>query len=332
VKKILVCRIGAFGDVCMALPVVQALTEHYEVHWLIRRGHDAVLPLFPVVRCRPVVFASAASRDLAELSARLAGERYDALLDFSNWRVVARLAERLKEIPVRAIAYDRTHRFVLQRIRNALPWLRPFNQVVELGDAVHRVTKWQQLVKHALGPELSLGWPLAPVKLPDGALRVFLHPHASKPDKVWPIERFAAVVARLGERMPTTRLVNHGRARKQEAAEKLVERLRAGGSEASLVPFDPSLFGLRHALETVHVAFGSDSGPVHLASLLGVPTVVLYGPASPAEVAPLWRTVAVEARGRRAVVSAITPAMAMDGVSRLFDLFFDRREPSSSAH
>jgi len=116
-KKILVCRIGAFGDICMTLPVVHSLSAQFEVHWLIRQGHAAILRLFPEVKCQPVIFEPGDSQNnLPRLVSQLASAEFDALLDFSNWDIVARLASRLKRIPLRAIAYDSTRRLVLQRI------------------------------------------------------------------------------------------------------------------------------------------------------------------------------------------------------------------------
>jgi ADP-heptose:LPS heptosyltransferase len=322
-KKILICRIGAFGDVCMTLPVVHSLSEHFEVHWLIRQSHAAILRLFPEVKCRPVMFSSQEPRGLIS---QLAAAKYDALLDFSNWAIVGDLASRLKSIPVRAIAYDSSHRLLLQRIKYALPWFKPFNKVVRIDGAVHRVFKWQQLIKATLGYTLSVHWPLEPVKLPGQSVRIFVHPHASKPNKLWPIDNFVAVLSHLAEQKTTQCFINEGNSREKTTAEELGFKLREKGLDVTFVPFDSSFLKLREALKQVDFALGPDSGPMHFASLTGVPSVVVYGPYSPTEVAPLWRTVAVTPPGGPGHIRSITPAMALDGISKLFSLLFDRSD------
>jgi ADP-heptose:LPS heptosyltransferase len=317
-KKVLVCRIGAFGDVCMALPVVHSLSAHVEVHWLIREGHDAILNLFPEVECRRVLYSSSGRESLI---ATLASAEYDALLDFSNWPVVGDLARSLKRIPIRAIAYDGHTRLPLQRVKYALPWLRPFNRVVEIDAAVHRAVKWQRLVKASLGVDLSIGWPLAPLRPLDGPLRVFVHPHASKPRKLWPSERYLAVLRQLAEEREIHCSLNQGRGAESRISEELEAGLRSAGIGVTQVPLDPTFAGLRDALRSVHVAFGADSGPMHFASLLGVPGVVVYGPSRPSEVAPLWRAVTVAPRTGPGSIRSVTPAMVVDGFRRLLGLW-----------
>jgi ADP-heptose:LPS heptosyltransferase len=322
-KKILVCRIGAFGDICMTLPVVHSLSARFEVHWLIRQGHDAILKLFPQVKCHPVIFG-AGPNVLSGLVSRLGAAQYDALLDFSNWEIIGRLASQLKGIPLRATAYDSTRRLVFQRMKNGLPWFKPFNKVVEIEGAVHRVFKWQQLIKASLGCTLSIHWPLEPVRIPEESVRIFVHPHASKPSKLWSLDNMVAVLAQVGERKTTHCFINEGHPGEKKAAEELGSRLRRAGLRVTSVAFDSSFVGLREALQQVHFALGLDSGPMHFASLLGVPTVVVYGPYSPTEVAPLWRTVAVTPPQGSGSTRKITPAMAFDGISKLFSLVFDR--------
>jgi ADP-heptose:LPS heptosyltransferase len=312
-KKILACRTGAFGDVCMILPLIDALSAHADVHWLIRRGNDAVLKLFPEVRCTPVLFDGALTRSLV---GRLDATGYDALLDFSNWDIIARLARRLKSIPLRATAYDQTRFLLRQKVRNSLPWLRPFNHSVRINGRVHRMVKWQTLVQRTFGWAVPLRWTLNPVRRPESTLHIFVHPHASKASKQWPIERFTTVLTELAGERTIRCLVNAGRGGEAEAADRLSAQVRSAGVEAEIVPFDPSLLGLRKAIGDVHVAFGSDSGPLHFAALFGVPSVVVFGPYAPTEVAPLWRSVAA-APAPGGTARDVSPAAALAAIHEL---------------
>src|SRR5258708_4724514 len=103
--KVLVIRLGAMGDVCMTLPVVVALQQHCEVHWLVRKAYAGIPRLFPSVRCRLLPVAPRQRFSDAVVS-RLRHERYAAVLDFSHWPMVADLVRRLPDIPIRAITHD----------------------------------------------------------------------------------------------------------------------------------------------------------------------------------------------------------------------------------
>lgn len=314
-KRVLVCRTGAFGDICMAMPVVHALASQCEVHWLIRRGHTALLRLFPEVKCHPVIFEAGQGGTFpADLIQMLVAAQYDALLDFSNWDIIASLASRVKSIPVRAIAYDDTRMLLYQRLKNALPWFKPFNKVVKIDGKVHRVVKWQELIRASLGYTLSIDWPLPPIRSIEEPVRLLVQPHSSKANKRWSIDNFVTALASVAERKVIHCFINEGHAGERSASEELGSRLRQAGLSATIVPFDASFIALKNALAQAHAAVGSDSGPMHLAALLGVPTVVIYGPYTPVEIAPLWRSVAVTPPGGRGVASDVTPVMVSGAV------------------
>jgi ADP-heptose:LPS heptosyltransferase len=223
------------------------------------------------------------------------------------------------------VAYDRTRDLTLQRLRNALPWYRPFNTIVEIDAAVHRAVKYQRLVRDALGWTLAVDWPLEPPRPVDEPLRLFVHPHASKASKAWPIDRFATVLSNLAAGLPLWCFVNEGHARECGAAAALASALRASGVQVTAVAFDPSCVGLRDALRQVHAAVGLDSGPMQLAGLLGVPTLVIYGPYQPAEVSPLWRTMAVTPPGGQGPAAAVSIEKVSEALARFVNDIRHRR-------
>ncbi|MEI7780612.1 MAG: hypothetical protein WCJ18_01645, partial [Planctomycetota bacterium] len=108
-QKILVARIGAFGDACMLAPMVRSLARHHEVHWLIRDGYEPVIRGFPDVNCRLVGVAPGSDPGQpfpADVVAALRRERYDCLVDCSHWACVGWLARQLDDVPVRATTHD----------------------------------------------------------------------------------------------------------------------------------------------------------------------------------------------------------------------------------
>jgi len=119
---------------------------------------------------------------------------------------------------------------------------------------------------------------------------VALHPGSGGAAKCWPPSSFAALTAAL-HRAGATPLLIAGPT--DAAAVKSV--MRALPSDAATLPVARDLaLGTLAALLTRCAAFiGNDSGVSHLAAMLGMPTLELFGPTDPAVWAPLGRHVRV---------------------------------------
>jgi ADP-heptose:LPS heptosyltransferase len=196
-------------------------------------------------------------------------------------------------IPIRAVAFDDTRLLIRQRLRNGLPWVRPFNQVVRFAGKLHRAEKWRRLLEEVLGEPVTIDWPLRMLPTVTPPLQIFVHPHTGKARKQWPVDRFMASLQQVAKQMPIACRINEGTVAERSTTDQVERELRREGVATTRVPFDKNCVALRDALATSDVAVGADSGPMHLAAILGTPTVVIYGPYSPVEVAPLWRSTAV---------------------------------------
>lgn len=299
--KILIARIGAFGDVCMLAPLVRNLSREHEVHWLIRDAYAPVIRGLPEIGCRLVgCFPGPDPRQPLppELVAELRREQYDCLIDCSHWACVGWLAGELSDIPIRATTDDPAQDALLAVDRGSAG-TTTFNRIVPVATGTHQILKWQRLFKVACGLDVTAAWPLPerrplPAACPTGTstpLTVFLQADAGKPEKIWPTSRFARVLADLGRKRPVHCVINGARRRHVRSL-----RWALWGSRVrlSVSPFDPSFAALRHTLLQCDLAIGCDSGPMHYAALLGVPTLVVYGRYPAAGFAPRWRSVAVE--------------------------------------
>lgn len=115
---------------------------------------------------------------------------------------------------------------------------------------------------------------------------VLIHPGSGSPRKNWPLAGFLAVADRLrGLSIPVCFLV--GEVEQERWSDSDVARLR----ETSPVIVTPTAADLAAILSTGGLLIGNDSGPSHLAALLGTPTLTLFGPTDPA----LWRPLGPQA-------------------------------------
>ncbi|HLI28351.1 MAG TPA: glycosyltransferase family 9 protein [Chloroflexota bacterium] len=111
---------------------------------------------------------------------------------------------------------------------------------------------------------------------------IAVHPGSGARLKCWPADRWAevadALVDRLGARVVLT----------GSAAERpLVEAIRAGMRRPAWVAAGALDWqGLAGLFARCRLVLGVDSGPLHLAVALGVPTVHVFGPTAPARFGP----------------------------------------------
>jgi ADP-heptose:LPS heptosyltransferase len=139
----------------------------------------------------------------------------------------------------------------------------------------HEVERWCRLMRAAgipAGPsELDIAPPPGPAPHPGATV---IHPGASAPARRWPAERWAAV-ARAAPR-PVVVTAGPG---ERALASAVADR---AGAEL----FEGDLRGLAALVAGAARVLCADTGIAHLATALRTPSVVLFGPTSPAHWGP----------------------------------------------
>ncbi len=283
IKKILVVRFGAFGDVLMTFPLLEALREIFPGAVVDYAVFDGFKPLLETALQPPrrviVLKRSEWPRmnplrlllDQLGYVRQVRRERYDLLIDpLSNTRsfflaLFSRARFRLGiRHGVRGIAYHLAMREVerkygaevpldlLRALGLEVPSSRPRLKVpaAEQGFAADYFRR-ERLEKREV---------------------VLLHATGSWPSKVWPAEHFAAVAKGLAAAERTV-LVFWGPGEK-EGAQKVAD-ISAGACR--LLPQTTILQGAA-IIERCKLMVTNDTGPKHIAQALGVPTVCVYGP------------------------------------------------------
>ena len=123
---------------------------------------------------------------------------------------------------------------------------------------------------------------LAASGLPATVRPVVLPPGSGWPIKNWPPARWGALAAELARRAGAAPLVVGG-PREGGLVDEVVD---ASGGRARGLASHVSLGGLAALHRRARLVIATDSGPLHLAALVGAPVVGLYGPADPAEFGP----------------------------------------------
>ncbi len=148
----------------------------------------------------------------------------------------------------------------------------------------HETARWCRLVRSALDvaadpSDLLLERPAAP---PPVSGAVVVHPGAAYRSRQWPPDRWAAVareVARAGATVVVT-----GGSGERPLAEEV--RRRAGLAPRAVLAGRTDLEELAALVAAARLVVCGDTGIAHLASAYRTPSVVLFGPTSPARWGP----------------------------------------------
>jgi ADP-heptose:LPS heptosyltransferase len=302
--RILVIRLGAVGDVVRTLPAASALRAAFpgaHLAWLVEPPAASLLagqPWLDEVIAFPRTELAATlrrgrllalGRRLRRFLRALRRRRFDLVVDFHSIARSALLA-RASGAPCRvgyAPPFGREGAWRLHTARARLGARRLPRFARNLGLVEYlgvRAVPLPSPLRVSAAARRRVGEALGPGDAP-----VVLHPGTSPstPHKRWPPARYAELARALAAQgVPV--LVGFGPVAGERAlAEEVV---RAAGAAARLAPETGSLDELAAVLERCRALVASDSGPLHVASLVGTPVVQLVGPTDPIENAPYRET------------------------------------------
>ncbi len=118
---------------------------------------------------------------------------------------------------------------------------------------------------------------------------VALHPGSGSRRKLWPVENFLALAARITGDLRLKTILFIGPAEREYFGSGL-ERMR---SIRPLWAEDLPLIHVASLLDRCRCYIGNDSGITHLAAAVGIPTIALFGPTDPEIWGPRGEKVAI---------------------------------------
>ena len=300
--RILIVRLGAFGDVVRTLPAAWALRRRHpgaHLGWLVEPAAAPLLRRLPwldeVIEFPRPRFASALSRgrwgtllhEARSMRRSLRAFGADCVLDFHGILKSGVLSQWTGAR--RRVGFARPHAregaWLLATEHAPLPagawprWQRNAALAAHLGAQVD-----DEPVPGLRSPGAGAGVGVG-VEEPSRGGAV-LHPGTSPgtPHKRYPLEAWLVVARELAATLGQPCRVTTGPDPSERAqAAALVER---AGPAALLVDSGHDLGLLIETLASARLFVGSDTGPLHLASLLGTPVVQILGPTHPVQNEP----------------------------------------------
>jgi ADP-heptose:LPS heptosyltransferase len=279
-RKTLVVDLGFLGDSVHLVPALWEIKRHYpaaELHTLSAPVGAEVLQLAPCVD-RPWAFPLGSPSPPWwrhwDLLLALRRERFDLAFNFSGadrTLFVTALAGARWSV---ALPGGRKHFWSPWLIRNwasrasrELPVYEQRRQMLASCGFDLAAPRWDLRL-----PEAAIHW--ADSVVPAGSIHFSIN--ASTPLKEWPLEHWIELAGRLLAKEPSAGIIATGSANVREQ-----ERLRSlatgvADNRLTVLPSGMTIAELAAALQRCRLHVGADSGVLHLAMALGVPTFALF--------------------------------------------------------
>lgn len=275
VKRILIVKLSSLGDLLHALPAVHCLKSglNAEIDWIVHPFYVELAKCFSDVS-RVLVFPRRAPpAEFIRQIRLLRAEQYEIIIDLQGIlksAFVSRLARGTKRIG------PSFHREGSVLFYKAVAGTRNKNR--------HAIDEIMDVVRYLNLPELPPAFPMTvPLQLvSEPSPRIALLPFSRWPSKNWPLMSFARVGHELQENLGASIYIMGASGDHLPGAEIARE---LGGRAINLAGKTtlPQLAGLLREMDLV---ITNDSGPMHLAAVMGAPVLAMYGPSDPVRTGP----------------------------------------------
>lgn len=306
--KILILRLSAVGDVLRTLPAVKALRDYFpssHITWVVEEPSKTLLESQPEID-QVIVFPRKrwtegmksmgkvwrTFKEMGQFILELRKQKFDFVLDFHGI-IKSGMISFLSGSPKR-IGYDRESsregNFLFSNIKVKLPkekisrYQRNFAllkglemEVDQIDSRLHIPTKDKEVIDSFFNK----------LDTPPGKPYIAIHPGTNPKAlfKRWMPDCYVELADRLVRELGATVIFTWGSGELES-----VEAIRKEMKEPSVLgPKTESLTELAELLRRCHLYVGGDTGPTHIASLMGTPVVVIYGPTDPVFHEPLGR-------------------------------------------
>ena len=270
--RLLVLQFWGLGDLVIATPFLRAACEKFTVTLIAKPFAEELRPrLWPDVNVLAFTAPWTAFHgkyklwqwplsEMVRLRRRLNAEKFDVAVS-ARWDPRDHLFLKLS---------GATERFGFSRLKSRRYLTR---ELVRPDALAHHYEYWRT-AGHALGLALPAREDLTPPPRHHQS-SILIHSGARLPARVWPLENFQRIAARLREEKIAVQIA---------CDPDQVSWWQSHGEQPVCPRSVPDLLG---QIDRAAAFIGNCSGPGHLAAICGAPTFTVYGPSLPEWFAPL---------------------------------------------
>lgn len=275
IEHILVIRPGGIGDAVMTIPLVRAIKKSFldiKIDILAEKRNHAIYTACPGIRNvytydRPKQLFTAISNN------------YDVIIDTEQWHRLSAVIARLGK-PQILIGFDTNERRRL--LTHAIPYSHhdyEVNSFLNLLSPLGVVQPQKPEIPFIHIPENVANKVTTMLKPLSGKDFITLFPGSSIAEKRWDEGKFVALSEKLIEKGIAVVIVG------ADCENKIGDKIISGRCGLNLAG-RTSLIESAALIHNSRVLISGDSGLLHIATGLGVPTVSLFGPSNTRKWAP----------------------------------------------
>ncbi len=276
-SRILVIRFSSIGDILLATPLLRLLRQRFSgarIDMVIKEQYKPLLAHNPYIDSLYTLNTPGSFRELRDLRKRLPKD-YDLVVDIHNNLRSRYLTFRMRG--KRKICKHKFKRFLLVAFnfnvyRKITPVYRRYLQTVTKWGITDDGEGLELYVDESVNKRIST-WLDAQDVRPQKTI-VGIVPGASFWNKRWPVEKFSAVCEHLCANCDA-RILLFGSSDEQHIAQAIAESF---GKKAVNCAGELSLIETACALSRCDAVITNDSGLMHMATALKIPTVAIFGP------------------------------------------------------
>ncbi|WP_372371478.1 lipopolysaccharide heptosyltransferase I [Candidatus Uabimicrobium sp. HlEnr_7] len=290
VKKILIVKPSALGDIIHTIPIVNAIKQNYdaEISWVVSRPFMNLLEHTPVV---DKVFVFERKKwggmrffryfgEILNFLLKIRAEKFDIVIDFQG----------LLRSGIITLLSGCKHRVGFKSAREFAYW--GYSQKVETPkNVVHAIDRYKLIAKTLGVCEIKMSFPLnrdlALEQKWDNVLPsdyIVIVPGARWSSKRWPPEKFAELT-NIIHRKSELPVVIVGSPSEKEISLQVINNVQKTDKCINTTG-ETSLIELAYIIKRANIVVTNDSGPMHLAAALNTKTIALFGPTDPERIRP----------------------------------------------
>lgn len=287
-EKILIIRLSSLGDIIHCLPVSYNLRKSYpkaRITWLVREKYKELLEmdasLDEIIEIKNISPRRLFGRinEIFRIINVIRGKKFDIVLDL-HCALITNIIAIFSNSPLK-LGIDKRNELGFKVLKYyPLPKNKKFHRI----NAYLSILNLMGIGNHEIKYSFRI-----PTKDKDQILNLLkeygyspretviaIHPGTAWEIKQWGIEKFAEVSSILTARYNSKVIIICGPKENHLERDSIIELFSPKASFTVCAQIKE----LAALLERCDLLIGNDSGPVHLAAALGIPTVSIFGPSN----------------------------------------------------